>query len=354
MSSVDLINKTTYCDLTRYSSTELTWTLENYSPAKNLQHEFHLTDSIIMFLELRINQNFYSGSEYYYGSSYFCINPFVKYQWSKHDAKKFIKLQVHTSRGGANVTRDFSIMNKDFVVINSQSNFMTQCNINKYIEKNILTINVRATIKEVFDNFPIGNELLNTKGKILKDFHSLISNQQISDFKFIVEDKEFYVHKVLLAARSPVFMKMFTSDFNESHSKEGRINDISKEAFQEFLRFLYTETIEDINLYVLDLLAIADLYEVEDLKAICMAQLLTELTEENAPHVFQYAHRYRCDNELKDAAFKLIKSSFQKNNIEIPNEFIFAPSALQFAIEAKNKIFETLKVEVALSEMKAK
>ena len=110
-----------------------------------------------------------------------------------------------------------------------------------------------------------------------------------------------------LPARSPVFMKMFTSNFQESTSTTGTINDVSKEAFQEFLRFLYTETLENIDLYVLELLAISDLYEVEDLKAICKAQLQTGLTEENAPFVFEYAHRYRCDNELKVAAFKLIQ-----------------------------------------------
>lgn len=102
-------------------------------------------------------------------------------------------------------------------------------------------------------------------------------------------------------------MKMFTSSFNEGKSSQGTIKEISKEAFQEFLRFLYTETIEDIDVYVLELLAISDLYEVEDLKAICKAQLLTGLTEENAAFVFQYAHRYRCDDELKEASFKLIQ-----------------------------------------------
>jgi hypothetical protein len=102
-------------------------------------------------------------------------------------------------------------------------------------------------------------------------------------------------------------MKMFTSNFAESTSNEGTINDISKEAFKEFLSFLYTETIEHIDLYVLELLAISDLYQVEDLKIICKAQLQTGLTEENAPFVFQYAHRYRCDDELKLTAFKLIK-----------------------------------------------
>lgn len=102
-------------------------------------------------------------------------------------------------------------------------------------------------------------------------------------------------------------MKMFTCDFQESKSSHGTISDCSKEAFREFLRFIYTETVENLETYVLELLAIADLYEIEDLKALCKAELLTGLTEDNAQYVFQYAHQYRCDDDLKDAAFKLIQ-----------------------------------------------
>lgn len=167
-------------------------------------------------------------------------------------------------------------------------------------------------------------------------------------------------------------MKMFTSNFQESTSTTGAINDISKEAFQEFLRFLYTETLENIDLYVLELLAISDLYEVNSLKAICKAQLQTGLTEENAPFVFQYAHRYRCDDDLKVASFKLIQgwvfvvifhsiyfssiifSIFARNNFDIPQEFLNAPRAIQEVIDAKNKLHESLRVEIAVEEMKAK
>lgn len=94
---------------------------------------------------------------------------------------------------------------------------MTQCNLAKYLEKNALVLRIRVsfkkiclvfnlnlnifkvTIKEVFDNFSIGNELLETKGKILRDLHALVANEKISDFKFVVEGKEFFVHKALLS-----------------------------------------------------------------------------------------------------------------------------------------------------------
>lgn len=98
------------------------------------------------FLELRPNQNFYSGSEYYYGSSYYCINPYVKYECAKHDSKKLIKLQINASRGAANVFRDFSHLNREFCGINQLNNFMTQCNINKYMEKTSLVLRIRVSL----------------------------------------------------------------------------------------------------------------------------------------------------------------------------------------------------------------
>lgn len=40
---------------------------------------------------------------------------------------------------------------------------------------------------------------METKGKILRDLHSMVANEEISDFKFVVDGKEFFVHKALLA-----------------------------------------------------------------------------------------------------------------------------------------------------------
>lgn len=161
--------------------------------------------------------------------------------------------------------------------------------------------------------------------EMAKDYSSLLNSQTLSDFKFKVDGVDFHVHKVILAgepnvrsfpdllnfisyvARSPVFMKMFTGDFQESKLDKGAISDISHKAFLDFLRFLYTNSVDDLKSYVLELLSISDLYEVEGLKKMCESQLMSGLNEENAPDIFQYAHRYRCDNKLKVTAFALIK-----------------------------------------------
>lgn len=48
-------------------------------------------------------------------------------------------------------------------------------------------------------------------------------------------------------------------------------------------------------------------YEIDDLKKLCEVKILLNLTQENAPAVFELANIYRCANELKTEAFELIK-----------------------------------------------
>lgn len=112
--------------------------------------------------ELRSNQNFYSGSEYYYGSSYYCTNPFVKYQCSKNDSKKMVKLQINSSRGAANCYRDFSTLNREFFAVNHQNNFMTQCNLAKYLEKSVLILKIRVSFKLII-NFYLNLNILRSQ-----------------------------------------------------------------------------------------------------------------------------------------------------------------------------------------------
>lgn len=57
----------------------------------------------------------------------------------------------------------------------------------------------------------------------------------------------------------------------------------------------------------MELLKIADKYEVDDLKTICELHLLKNLTEEAAVELFTCAHKFRCNLDLKKASFDYIK-----------------------------------------------
>ena len=59
-----------------------------------------------------------------------------------------------------------------------------------------------------------------------------MNNKALSDFKFIVGGKEFFVHKVILSSRSSVFEAMFTNDMKEKNENEVTIEDIESECFK--------------------------------------------------------------------------------------------------------------------------
>jgi hypothetical protein len=45
---IEVIHKTTFCDLTRFTNLELSWRLENFTASKPVQSEFELAESIKM------------------------------------------------------------------------------------------------------------------------------------------------------------------------------------------------------------------------------------------------------------------------------------------------------------------
>jgi len=114
-------------------------------------------------------------------------------------------------------------------------------------------------------------------------------------------------HYIFYLARSPVFERMFNSDFNEKNRDEQTLKlPFQKAVFKELIRYIYTNKISDLSKHVFDLLQASDYYQVEGLKAICEEELLSCLTEENARKIFQYAHACQCSSRLIAAAFILI------------------------------------------------
>lgn len=99
---------------------------------------------------------------------------------------------------------------------------------------------------------------------------------------------------------------MFNEDFKDS--KESFLNDISKDAFEDFLHFIYTGETKNLEKHARELLMIADKYSVDDLKTFCEMHLLTKLNDDDAIEIFQSSHKFRCSLDLKKAAFARIKA----------------------------------------------
>ncbi|KAL5966630.1 BTB and MATH domain-containing protein 43, partial [Taenia solium] len=103
--------------------------------------------------------------------------------------------------------------------------------------------------------------------------------------------RQFKAHKAILAARSPVFAAMFEHGMAESRANRVNITDVEPDILGEVLRFIYTGRVVGLDNPVMaqELLAAADKYQLERLKAMCEEELVEHLTVEAACDILSLA-----------------------------------------------------------------
>ena len=84
---------------------------------------------------------------------------------------------------------------------------------------------------------------LAVKCKTFENLEQQRMEEEFCDVVLQVEDKEFPAHRCVLAASSDYFMKMFTIDMKEKHTKKVPIETITATAMREILRSIYTNEI---------------------------------------------------------------------------------------------------------------
>ena len=126
-----------------------------------------------------------------------------------------------------------------------------------------------------------------------------------SDFKIICnngkEKRSFNVHKVIIAAGSPVLMAMLRSDCSETSSNSVTVPDISPSTMHKILHFLYTDSVEAADVDT-DLLSAANKYQMNRLKAFCEFYLIDELEESTAVHLAVISDLYGSELFKKEVA----------------------------------------------------
>lgn len=103
-------------------------------------------------------------------------------------------------------------------------------------------------------------------------------NSWRSDFVLMVEGTKLYVARNILALASPVFDRMFQSDFKEKSGDELELPGKKKEQFVEFLRFIYPNAPARFACDTArNILPLADEYQVMNLKSRCEDALIESL-----------------------------------------------------------------------------
>jgi BTB/POZ domain len=198
--------------------------------------------------------------------------------------------------------------------------------------KNNLSVNKIKQLDSNRHRSPTENLLINYQRKSSEGFLNLWSTGKFSDFVIVCGSKEFRVHKCILATHSKVFEEMFEKD--ESSTKM-KIEDLSAEAVEEFLRYFYTGKFANKTENSTEIFSLVTKFEITEIKTAIEEIILSELTDSNAFKIFTLGHSFASD-ELKRAAFEKIKTMY--SHIEFPDGLIDDLQAVQKTLKRKKKL----------------
>lgn len=143
------------------------------------------------------------------------------------------------------------------------------------------------------------------------------NDKTYSDLKFKVKRKNseqfeyIYTHKWYITKTCDYFETMFCREWAESKCNEIVVSDHSYEAFYNFVRCLYTDSVdvEDIELLI-EILAICDQYLIDKIKSKLAASLKSLVKIENVASVYSAALKYRC-LDLEQNCFKFMSKNIK-------------------------------------------
>lgn len=124
---------------------------------------------------------------------------------------------------------------------------------------------------------------ISSGSSLLSKLSFLYKDENLRDLKFRIGSEELMAHRIVLSARSKVFHAMLQYDTQERREGVIKIEDCSVESFKAFLNYCYTGEM-DINVKnkAIDLLILADKYDVQCLKMKCEEYLCGVIEKSNA------------------------------------------------------------------------
>lgn len=148
-------------------------------------------------------------------------------------------------------------------------------------------------------------------------FGKLLEKQEASDVTFVVDGEKFHAHKLVLAARSPVFKAKFFGSSEQSN--EVVITDMEPMVFKAMLHYIYRDTLPDeeptspnsssssssstTETLTERLLAVAHLYGLRRLRLLCESKLCRSITVNTVATTLALADSYHA-TDLKGACLK--------------------------------------------------
>ena len=146
--------------------------------------------------------------------------------------------------------------------------------------------------------------------EILQNLNIFRREGSLCDVTVVVEGREFSAHRNVLAASSPYFQNMFTSDMREKTESKVTIEALTSSVMEDLLSFLYTGAVEIASeSRARDLLFAADYLVVPRLNKMAGEFLLKNLSVSTCVSVHKLALTTR-NEMLRDGTLSFINKNF--------------------------------------------
>ena len=164
---------------------------------------------------------------------------------------------------------------------------------------------------------------------------------KLSDVVLVVEDQKFHVHRSILAFWSPVFEKMFTSEFKEKNNEEIPLPGKKASEIKQLLLLLYpsleVKPVTKNNCYFL--FELAHEYQIESIARKCeagMASMVKKGVENDVLAMLIYGQKYElktlistCIHEARRLKLMELKKHERRDEIEPDNYLQIAEGIIQ-------------------------
>ncbi|XP_044499941.1 BTB/POZ and MATH domain-containing protein 2-like [Mangifera indica] len=186
-----------------------------------------------------------------------------------------------------------------------------------YLKDDCLSIHCCVGVVKSYTEGPDTFSIAVPPSDISKQFGKLLESGRFTDVNFEVDGEKFPAHKLVLAARSPVFRAQLFGPLKDQNTQCIKVEDMEAPVFKALLHFIYWDTLPDMEelvdlnpkwastLMAQHLLAAADRYALERLKLLCEAKLCEDVAINTVATTLALAELHHCF-QLKAVCLKFI------------------------------------------------
>uniref|UniRef100_A0A0E0EY89 BTB domain-containing protein n=1 Tax=Oryza meridionalis TaxID=40149 RepID=A0A0E0EY89_9ORYZ len=183
-------------------------------------------------------------------------------------------------------------------------------------------------------------------------FVDLLVSKEGTDVKFLVGGEMFAAHRLVLAARSPVFKAELFGPTKKGTIDVIQIDNMEARVFKALLDFIYTDIWPEIghgedNVAMAQrLLAAADMYGLQRLKFVYEDKLCNHIDTGSASTMLVLAEKHHCC-KLKEACFTFL-SSMSPPIVEDLNSSIFGSESEKTVSSSDNHGSQINRIDIRI------